>query len=96
MGMESGKRSDGGYGNSFDASVDEGTFGDYEVFGVSSSDDRSSEYEIFIVATPRGLRGPRYVHGCDSRTTDYPFQENIIAQGYIGPHDGPPWSIRQR
>lgn len=61
MGMESGKRSIERHRSSFDASVDEGTFGDYEVFGVSSSDDRSSEYEIFIVATPRGLRGPRSV-----------------------------------
>lgn len=42
----------------FDAAVDEGTFGDYEAFGVyGDQDDQSSEYEIFIVATGKGLRG---------------------------------------
>ena len=36
----------------FDASVEEGTFGGYEAFGVYSEDaGRSSEYEIFIVST---------------------------------------------
>ena len=38
----------------FDASVEEGTFGGYEAFGVYSEDagsERSSEYEIFIVST---------------------------------------------
>ena len=40
----------------FDAAVDEGTFGDYEAFGVyGDQDDQSSEYEIFIVATGKGL-----------------------------------------
>ncbi|MDO5854060.1 MAG: hypothetical protein Q4Q62_08545 [Thermoplasmata archaeon] len=40
-------------GNEFDATVDEGTFGDYEAFGVfgDDSDDQTPEYEIFIVAT---------------------------------------------
>ncbi len=40
--------------NDFDVSVDEGTFGDYEVFGVYNDDapeGSEPEYEIFIVAT---------------------------------------------
>lgn len=40
-------------GNEFDVTVDEGTFGDYEAFGVfgEGSDGHAFEYEIFIVAT---------------------------------------------
>lgn len=43
----------------FDASVEEGTFGGYEAFGVYSEDagsGRSSEYEIFIVSTGAEFR----------------------------------------
>lgn len=39
-------------GNEFDVLVDEGTFGDYEAYGVfSDSGDQTAEYEIFIVST---------------------------------------------
>lgn len=44
--------------NDFDVSVDEGTFGDYEVFGVYSDDapeGSGPEYEIFIVASAQGF-----------------------------------------
>lgn len=44
--------------NSFDVSVDEGTFGDYEAFGIGGDGDAVkglSEYEIFIVQTSRGF-----------------------------------------
>lgn len=53
------RKSKGVHRNDFDVSVDEGTFGDYEVFGVHGGHgkDKSSEYEIFIVQTPnQGFR----------------------------------------
>lgn len=40
--------------NDFDISVDEGTFGDYEAFGIyneNAPEGSEPEYEIFIVAT---------------------------------------------
>lgn len=40
--------------NEFDRSVDEGTFDDYETFGIYSEDATEGslpEYEIFIVST---------------------------------------------
>ena len=40
--------------NDFDVSVDEGTFGDYEAFGIyneNAPEGSEPEYEIFIVAT---------------------------------------------
>ncbi len=44
----------------FDVSVDEGTFGGYEAFGVykeGSGKGRVPEYEIFIVRTGQEVRG---------------------------------------
>lgn len=44
--------------NEFDRSVDEGTFDDYETFGVYSDDAPEGsvpEYEIFIVSTAHDI-----------------------------------------
>lgn len=45
--------------NEFDLSVDEGTFDDYETFGVYSEDAPEGavpEYEIFIVSVAQEIR----------------------------------------
>ena len=42
--------------NEFDLSVDEGTFDDYETFGVYSEDaPEGAEYEIFIVSVAQEI-----------------------------------------
>ncbi len=49
---------DGNAVRDFDAIVDEGTFEDYEVFGVYSGDatgDSIPDYEIFIISSGCGI-----------------------------------------